>query len=181
MRRPGGRKEEEEEMNGKKVRNETMKKLIAVLMALCLLGTACAALADTEPPTWDSMPEAVVEDENTTIEESSYEGEWVLYAAFDGTEYADNEKLFSVFDYDFVPFKIGDGKITREVQNQYGEFVTEESTYIFSAGQLQGDDYKGHPFAVDLLEDGNIVLSVFYPGEGDTMTCLSLFLVHPAE
>ena len=35
--------------------------------------------------------------------------------------------------------------------------------------------------AVDLLEDGNIVMSVFYPGEGDEMVCLSLFLTHPAK
>jgi hypothetical protein len=34
---------------------------------------------------------------------------------------------------------------------------------------------------VELLEDGNIVMSVFYPGEGDEMVCLSLFLTHPAE
>lgn len=158
-----------------------MKKLVAILMTLCLVCGACAALADTETPTLDSMPAVVLEDENTTIDEAAFQGEWVLNVAFNGTEYADNEMLFNVFDYDFVPVVIADGKLTREIQNEYGEFIKEEVPYTFTAGQLQGTDAKGHSFAVELLEDGNIVLSVFYPGENDEMTCLSVFMVHPAE
>jgi 3-oxoacyl-[acyl-carrier-protein] synthase-1 len=34
---------------------------------------------------------------------------------------------------------------------------------------------------VELLEDGNIVMSVFFPSEGDAVICLSVFLTHPAE
>ena len=82
-----------------------MKKLIAILMTLCLLGAACAALADTEPPVWDSMPEAVLEG----VDEASFEGEWVLNVAFAGFDYADNETLVSQFDYAFVPVRIADG------------------------------------------------------------------------
>ena len=154
-----------------------MKKLIAVLMTLCLLGTACAALADTESPTWDSMPEAVVEG----ADEASFEGEWVLNVAFSGFEYADNETLVSKFDYAFVPVKIAGGKITREIQNEYGEFVPEEFTYTFTAGHLEGTDTEGRSFAVDLLTDGSICFNVFYPGEDGTVTDLALYMVHPAE
>ena len=52
-----------------------MKKTIAILMALCLLCASCAALADTEAPTFDSLPLVVSEDENTTIEEADFEGD----------------------------------------------------------------------------------------------------------
>ena len=50
-----------------------MKKMVATLMALCLLFTACAALADTEPPTFESMPQMVVEDEKTTVDEKAFQ------------------------------------------------------------------------------------------------------------
>ena len=59
-----------------------MKKLTAILMTLCLLFGACAAVADLIPPEWDSMPHVVLEDDDTTISEASYEGEWVLNVAF---------------------------------------------------------------------------------------------------
>ena len=158
-----------------------MKKLTAILMTLCLICASFAALADIEPPTFESMPSAIIEDEETTVDEAAFEGEWVLNVAFADMEYLDESTLFDAFDYNFMPFIIGDGKITQDLQNEYGEFVTVEMPYTFEAGQLQGKDGEGRDFAVDLLEDGNIVLSVFYPGEGDTLTCLSVFLVHPAE
>ena len=79
-----------------------------------------------------------------------------------------------------MPYVIGEGKIRQDLQNENGEFVTTEMPYTFEAGQLQGEDSKGRSFAVELLEDGNIVLSVFYPGEGDMVICLSVYLMHPA-
>ena len=36
-------------------------------------------------------------------------------------------------------------------------------------------------YVFELLEDGNIVMSVFFPGEGEVKNCLSVYLVHPAE
>ena len=158
-----------------------MKKIFAILTTLCLLCAACAAVADTEIPDFDKMPGAVIEDDETTVDEAVFQGEWVLNAAFAGTEYADNETLFNTFDYDFVPYVIADGKITREIESGDGEFTTVEMPYTFEAGQLQGTDNNGHLFAVDSLEDGSIAMAVFYPGEGDEVTCLTLFLVHPAE
>ena len=158
-----------------------MKKIFAILTALCLLCASCAALADTETPTFDSMPAAVLEDYDNPIDEAVFQGEWVLNAAFEGTEYADNETLVNTFDYDFVPIVIADGKITKEVQNENGEFCTVEIPYTFEAGQLQGTDDNGRTFAIDPLEDGSIALAVFYPGEGDEVICLTLFMVHPAQ
>ena len=158
-----------------------MKNFFAILMALCLLGTAGAAVADMEIPTWDGMPCVVIEDENTTVEEAAFEGEWVLNVAFANLEYVDEQTLAGTYDYNFMPYIIADGKVTQDVQNEYGEFVTVEMPYVFQAGQLQGRDGSGRDFAVELLEDGNIVMSVFFPGEGETVTCLSVFLRHPAE
>ena len=156
-----------------------MKKLFAILMTLCLLCAACAALADMDPPTFDSMPAAVIEDDDTTVDEAAFQGEWVLNVAFADTEYVDESTLSEVYDYNFMPYVIADGKISQDLQNEYGEFTTVEMPYVFDAGQLQGTDAAGRSFAVDLLEDGNIALSVFFPGEGDAVICLSIFLVHP--
>ena len=158
-----------------------MKKLIAILTALCLLAAAGAALADMEIPSWDSMPAVVLEDENTTVDEAAFEGEWVLNAAFLDTVYIDTATLADSFGFNFTPFRIAEGKIMQDVQNENGEFTTEEMVYAFEAGQLQSTDDNGLNYAVDLLEDGNIVMSLFVPGEGDTVRCLSLYLVHPEE
>lgn len=157
------------------------KKMMAMLTALCLLCAAGAALADMEIPSWDSMPYVVMEDENTTVDEAAFEGEWVLNVAFANTEYVDPETLAGSFDFNFMPYVIADGKVSQDIQNEYGEFVTVEMPYTFDAGQLQGKDAMGRDFAIELLEDGNIVLSVFFPGEEDAVICLSVFLVHPAE
>lgn len=158
-----------------------MKKLYAILMALCLLCAACAAMADMEIPDWDSMPMVVIEDEDTTVDEAAFEGEWVLNVAFFGTEYVDEQTLAGSYDYNFMPYRIAEGKILQDIQNEYGEFETLEMPYVFEAGQLQGTDGNGRDFAVELLEDGNIVMSVFIPGEDGAMECLSVFLMHPAE
>ena len=158
-----------------------MKKLFAILMALCLLCACGAALADMEIPDWDSMPGVVIEDENTTVDEAAFEGEWVLNVAFASTEYVDPETLAGSYDFNFMPFLIADGKVMQDVQNEYGEFVTVEMPYTFEAGQLQGQDGCGRIFDFELLEDGNIVMSLFFPGEGDAVICLSVFMVHPTE
>ena len=158
-----------------------MKKLLAILMTLCLLCAACAALADIEPPTFDSMSAVVIEDENTTVEEAAFQGEWVLNVAFANTEYVDESTLFDVYEYNFMPFVIADGKVCPDIQNENGEFVTQEMPYTFDAGQLQGEDPAGRSFVIELIEDGNIVMNIFYPGEGDEVISLSVYLVHPAE
>ena len=158
-----------------------MKKLFAILMALCMLCAAWPVLADMEIPTWASMPQVVVDDENTTVDEAAFEGEWVLNVAFAGTEYVDEATLFDSYDFNFMPYCIADGKVMQDIQNEYGEFNTLEMPYTFEAGQLLGKDASGRDFVVELLEDGNIVMSVFFPGEGDEVICLSVFMVHPAE
>ena len=158
-----------------------MKKIFAILMTLCLLCSACAALADMEIPLWSNMPGVVIEDENTTVDEAAFGGEWVLDTAFLNTEYISTETLADSFGFNFMPIRISEGKIMQDIQQENGEFVTAETAYTFDAGQLQATDGTGLEFVVELLENGNIVMSVFYPGEGDEMVCLSLFLTHPAE
>lgn len=156
-----------------------MKKLIAILMSLCLLCASCAALADMEIPVFENMPGVIIEDENTTVDEKAFEGEWVLNVAFLGTEFLTEQELAEKFDYNFMPYVIADGKIMQDIQDENGEFHTVEAPLTFEAGQLSGVDGAGYSFVFDLLEDDNIVLSIFIPGEGDEMQCLSLFMKHP--
>ena len=158
-----------------------MKKLMAVITALCLCCAAFPGLADTEPPTWESMPGVVIEDENTTVDEAAFQGDWVLDVAFAGEELIDLDTLTGTYGIVFSWFEIGDGKLTRVVQQENGEFVSEDAEYVFEAGQLQCLGGEGYDTVVELLEDGNTVMSVFVPQEGDTVLCVSLFLRHPAE
>ena len=158
-----------------------MKKLIAILMTLCLLCASCAALADFVPPDFNDMPASIIEDDETTVDEAAFQGEWVLNIAFAGTEYVDESTLFDTYEINFMPYVIADGKITQDLQNENGEFVPVEMPYTFENGQLLSEDGNGREFTVDLLEDGNILMSVFYPQEDGTNLCLSMFLKHPEE
>ena len=156
-----------------------MKKIIALLTVLCLLCAACSAMADMGTPTWDAMPAAVMEDEDTHVDEAAFQGDWMPSAAFLGTEYISPEELLNTYGYVFTPIRIADGKLMMDYQQENGEFVTLETPYVFEAGQLQSVEGSEDNFAVDLLEDGTIALAIFLPGEGDTLQCLTLFMVRP--
>ena len=158
-----------------------MKKIYAILMALCILCAVCSAVADTEIPVFDNMPGVVFEDGETTVDETAFEGEWVLNAAFIDTEYIDPSTLSEAYGFNFMPFVIAGGKVSQDIQNENGEFSTEEMAYTFEAGQLQATDDNGMNYVFELLEDGNIVMSLFIPNEDGTNSCLSVFLMHPAE
>jgi len=158
-----------------------MKKLFAILLSLCLMCGACAAMADMEIPEWDKMPQVVMEDENTTVDEAAFEGEWVMNVAFVGTAYADTQTLYESYDYNNMPYVITKGMMTQDLQNEYGEFVPVEMPLTFAEGQMVGKDGAGRDFVLELLEDGNIVMSVFFPVEGEAPVCVTYFLVHPAE
>ena len=157
-----------------------MKKLFAILMTLCLLCAACAATADMEIPDWNSMPN-LVDNEDNAIEESAFAGEWVLDVAFADQTYITEQELAGTYHYNFMPFIIGDGLVKQDMQNENGEFVTLELPYVFEYGQIHGTDDQGTQFVFELLENGNLVMSVFFPGEGEKVTCLSVFLKHPEE
>ena len=139
-----------------------MKKIISMLLVLCLLCAGAVALA--EAPSFDDMPAAVIEDDDTTIEEASFLGSWVVNNAFVSTDYIDLEALASQYGLSLSGITIGDGKVIIESTNEAGEPATEEYSYVFDAGQIQSTDTDGVNFAFDLLVDGNIVLSWFLEG-----------------
>ena len=157
-----------------------MKKIASILMALCLLCASCAALADTETPVFGNMPTIVLEDDTTTVDEAAFNGTWTPNAAFLGEDYLSPEKLDEKFHFGFEPVTIADRKLSKEVQDENGEFHKVETALTFENGELTGKDGEGYSFVFDLLEDNNILLSIFIPGEGGEMQCLSVFLQHPA-
>ena len=158
-----------------------MKRLLAILMTLCLLCAAFAAVADMEIPNWDDMPQVIIEDDDTEVDEAAFEGEWVLGTAFLESEYISLSDLIDLIGFNTMPIVIGEGKITQDYQQENGEFTTIEMPYAFESGQLQVENAGEQSFVVELLEDGNIVVSLFIPGEGEALKCISLFMVHPEE
>ena len=156
-----------------------MKKLIAVVMTLCMMCAACAAMADIVPPDFSSMPDVVMEDDETTVDEAAFFGEWKLNVAFLDNTYLTEQELAEL-GFNFMPITIEEGVLKQDFQGENGEFVTVEYGYTFNAGQLQGNEDAGMSFVVELLEDGNIVMSIFLPnGEEEAPKCLSVFMVHP--
>ena len=133
-----------------------MKKAISVLLALCLFCTAAAALAETVPA-WNDMPHVVIEDEDTTIDEAAFRGTWTVT----------------------IPaVRVEDGKIYYDTVNDKGETVEYGQVYTFDAGQIQFIDEDGRTAVLELLEDGNPVMSRFLPQEGsEEVLCITAFMV----
>ena len=154
-----------------------MKKLLSVLLTLCLLFTAAAALAEATL-TLNDMPDVVIEDDTTTVELSAFNGDWVLDKAFVGDLCVDLETLTTTFDLTVPPIRIEDGSLFYYDDNGEGGVVERGFACVFDAGQLQGEAERVS-FCFDTLVDGNIVWSNFLPGEGEDVICVSLFMVHP--
>ena len=152
-----------------------MKKLISVMMALCLLCTAAAALADAVP-SFEDMPYPVVEDDNTTVELSAFNGTWVADKTFVDTVYVDAETLKTTFGVTIPTITIEDGSFFYDEDNGEGGTVNRGYACTFQAGQLQGEA-EGINYCFDTLEDGNIMMTMFLPGEGDKQTEVEIFLV----
>ncbi len=154
-----------------------MKKLIALTIALVL---ACAALSATAEAalTLSDMPDIIIEDENTVIEESMFEGEWVVDKTFLGDDYIEPKELAAMIGFDFGPITISGGIINQEY-TENGEAKSVEMPYTFEAGQLQGQcPENGFEYVVEPLEGGGICYSLFVPDAEQNITCATIFMVH---
>lgn len=156
-----------------------MKKLIAVLTALCLLCAAAAALAEAETPEFSQMPAVVTVDEGVELTGTDFEGEWIVDKAFFNQTYMTPEDL-EANGLSIHPMRIADGKLYIVFTDDEGTHET-STEFQVESNQLLVTDDSGLESVFEKLEDGNLVLSIFIPGENDTMNCVSFFLVHPEE
>ena len=153
-----------------------MKKLIVLTVALVLALAALSATAEAKP-TLEDMPGIITEDENTTIEESVFEGDWVVDKTFLGEDYIDPNELAAEIKFNFGPISIGGGIITQEY-TENGETRTVEMPYTLEAGQLQGKCAEnGFEYVVEPLEGGGICYSLYVPDEEQNVTCATIFMV----
>ena len=153
-----------------------MKKIVSVLVALCLFCAAGAALAETVPA-WNDMPLPVIEDENTTIDEAAFQGTWKADKAFVGETYIDQEALKTDYNIIVPNIRLADGKIYYDSVDENGEAVEHGEPYTFEAGQIGFSDETGNLAVIDLLEDGNIEMSLFLKGEGDQVQCITVYMI----
>ena len=154
-----------------------MKKLFSVLMAVCLLCTAAAALAEAEAPAFGSMPLVVTVEGGTELTDADFEGEWIVDTVFINETYLTPEKV-EKNGLAIRPIRIADGKIIITVTDEEGEHETSEE-YKLENNQILFTDNEGVEAVIEKLEDGNIVLTVFVPKEDETVTNVSFFMVHP--
>jgi len=155
-----------------------MKKLISVLMALCLLCTAAAALA--EALTLDQMPAVVTVDEGVELTDADFEGDWVADKVFFNETYLTPEQVVE-YGFNIRPIRIAEGKVINIVTDDEGEQHEAAEEYTLENNQILFTDGQGLDCVFEKLEDGNIVMSVFVTGEDETVNCVSFFMVHPAE
>lgn len=145
-----------------------MKKLIAVLMALCLL-CAAAALAETQ-----EEPHVITADEGVELTEKDFEGVWVVEYVKKGDELMSDEDVTANFTLGTVT--IADKTVTI--------VYDEESSVTYAchadANQLHIEE-EGNSATFEKLSDGNLVMSQSAEAEDGTTICFSFFLVHPAE
>ena len=153
-----------------------MKKLISVLMVLCLFCAAAAALAETVP-TLSDMPLPVIEDDNTTIDEAAFQGTWKADKVFVGETYVTQDALKADYNITLPDIRLQDGSIYFNVADENGGTVEQGESYTFEAGQIGFNDEAGNTAVIDLLADGNIMMSIFLKDEGDQMLCITAFLV----
>ncbi len=153
-----------------------MKKLFSVLMALCLLCTAASALAE-ETPTLEKMPQIVTVDEGVELTDADFEGDWIADKVFYGTDYLTPEEV-EAKGLAIRPVRIAGGKVINIVTDEAGEHEV-SAEYTLENNQILFTDEEGIEAVFDKLEDGNLVLSLFVPAEGDTPVCVTYFMVHP--
>ncbi len=153
-----------------------MKKMLSILMALCLLCTVGAALAE-ETPTFEKMPLVVTVEEGTELTDADFEGDWIPDKAFYGTTYMSPEEA-EAKSLAIRPIRIADGKIIMIVTDEQGEHEV-SAEYTLENNQMLFTDGQGYECVIEKLEDGNIVLSVFIPTENEAPDCVSFFMVHP--
>ena len=145
-----------------------MKKMISVLMILCLFLAAAAALAEGTP-TLESMPKAV---EETDI--AKFDGTWEPSAnIFTDGAYAELEQVINAFNPPKI--LIGDGVIFFDDIDDDGNAAAIELTGTPDAGKLTAE-YKGDQMVFQLLEDGNIRLDKIIEDDNDTVT-ITVFYV----
>ena len=154
-----------------------MKKLISVLTALCLLCTAAATLAEAETLTIDKMPMVVTVEEGVELTDADFEGEWIMDKVFYNEFYVTPE-IAEETGLTIRPMRIADGMIYITSTDAEGDHEMSQA-YELENNQLLFTDGEGLDAVLEKLEDGNIVMSIFFPGENDTTDCVSFFMVHP--
>ena len=146
-----------------------MKKIITVLVTLCLL---CSAAAMAEAPKFVDMPSMVLLD-------SFFEGTWDAGTAFAGEEYIDLGDLgrdYSIY-IPTVTINADEKLVIFEGESEYGEFFRKEYPYTLENSQLECEDDEGKTYVFELLEDGNICLTTYVAGEGEGMLAITVFMV----
>ena len=154
-----------------------MKKLFSVLIALCLLCTAVAAMAEEAAPTWEDMPRVVTLDEGVELTDADFEGDWIVDKVFIDNVYLTPEEV-EANGLNIPPIRIADGQIINIVTDEQGEHEAAEK-YTLDSNQIQFTDGEGIEAVIDKLEDGNIVLTIFIPREDGTNSNAAFYMVHP--
>ena len=144
-----------------------MKKILSILMTLCVLFAAVPALAEDAVPTLDSMPAVIVYDNLEEPDIALFNGTW------EPTEYIFTDGVFVELENIITAFNppkilIGDGVIFFDDMDSDGNVTAVELTGTLDAGQLTAE-YNGDDMIFQLLEDGNIVLDLMVHDDNATV------------
>ena len=111
-----------------------MKKLLSFLMALCLLCTGIAALAEEKAPVWEKMPLVVTTEEGAELTDADFEGDWIVDKVFYDTVYMTPEEV-KAKGLAILPIRIAGGKVSHTFTDELGEHEV-SAEYTLENNQL---------------------------------------------
>ena len=78
------------------------------------------------------------------------------------------------------PIRVADGKVYNlPFEGEVLEKLVSTDYTLESNQLLFSSDEEGIEAVLEKLTDGNVALTLFIPGEGETVTCVTYFMVHP--
>lgn len=131
-----------------------MKKILAILMALCLLCTAVSALADEAADETYELPEAI---EAEAVDD--FFGTWVLSGAIYNGVLLDEEGMAGIFGDQTPFFEVNEDKMIAYSTDENGEIQAQEIDYTFADGFLSAEDEDG-TYNIVMLEDYSLAISM---------------------
>ena len=152
-----------------------MKKIVSILMILCMLLAASSVLAEgAEVPTLESMPNVKAYEGLEEPDIALFNGTWEpTENIFTDGVYVELENIMTAFNPPKI--MIYDGMIYFDDTDTDGNPVAVELLGTLDAGQLTAE-YNGDLMVFQLLEDGNILLDMIINDDNDTVS-ISVFYV----
>ncbi len=131
-----------------------MKKIFAVLMALCLLCAAVSALADEAAEETYELPEAIEAEAA-----DDFFGTWILVGMIENGVLLDEEGIAAKYGDQTPFFEVNEDEMIAYSTDENGEIKDDKISDTFADGFLTAEDEDG-AYTVVMLEDCSLAITM---------------------